>query len=108
MPKIPSYKIMDLAKAVCNKCKIELIGRRNGEKLHEEMISFEESLNTVELKKYFIILQNENLKLKNFYIKKFKAKKNNKQFTYSSDKNSEFLKIAELKSLINNDIKRNF
>ena len=34
---------MDLAKAVCNKCKIELIGRRNGEKLHEEMISFEES-----------------------------------------------------------------
>ncbi len=108
VPKIPSYRIMDLAKAVCDKCKIEFIGRRNGEKLHEEMISFEESLNTVQIKDYYIILQNENLNLKNFYIKKFKAKKNNKQFTYSSDKNPKFLKIAELRSLIKNDIKKNF
>ena len=56
VPKIPSYKILDLAKAICPNCKIKIIGIRSGEKLHEELVSIGESQNTLETKNYFIIL----------------------------------------------------
>ncbi|MDC0043750.1 UDP-N-acetylglucosamine 4,6-dehydratase (inverting) [Candidatus Pelagibacter sp.] len=107
VPKIPSYRIMDLAKSICKKCKIEIIGKRNGEKLHEEMISFEESLNVISINNYFIILQQGNNKQLNYYSKRFKVKKFKKQFSYSSGKNEEFLKISQLESLIQKSQKNN-
>ena len=55
VPKIPSYKILDLAKAFSSNCKIKIIGIRPGEKIHEELISEDDSLNTFENKKYYII-----------------------------------------------------
>ena len=58
IPKIPSYGIMDLAKAISPNCKIKVVGIRPGEKLHEEMISTSEALNTVEFNNYFAILPN--------------------------------------------------
>ena len=58
VPKLPSYKIMDLAKAISSKCKTPIIGIRPGEKIHEEMISSSDSQNTLELKDFFIILPN--------------------------------------------------
>ena len=71
VPKIPSFYVKDLAKAVCDKCKIKIIGKRPGEKLHEEMISIYDSQNTVDLGKFYAILpdhllktyQNKNYKL---------------------------------------------
>ena len=60
VPKIPSYKITDLAKSINDKCKIEIIGVRAGEKVHEEMITFNDSFNTIENSKYFIILPSLN------------------------------------------------
>ena len=70
VPKIPSYRIMDLAKSICNKCKIETTGVRPGEKINEEMISLEESRNVIELKKYYLVCKMVILSKKNT-MKKF-------------------------------------
>ena len=100
IPKLPSYKIMDLAKAISSKCQTPTIGIRAGEKIHEEMISSSDSQNTLELKKFYIILSSINEKKLSFYKKKFGAKKVNKNFIYNSNSNNKFLTISELKNLI--------
>ncbi len=100
VPKIPSYNIMDLAKSICEKCKIKDIGKRVGEKNHEEMISFEESANVIELNNYYLILQSNNQKQFRYYQKKFKAKKLKKQFSYNSKNNKVYLKVNEIKRLL--------
>ena len=56
IPKIPSYNILDLAKAICPSCKIKFTGIRKGEKIHEEMITVNDALQTVDLGKYYAIL----------------------------------------------------
>ena len=104
VPKIPSYKITDLAKSINDKCKIEIIGVRAGEKVHEEMITFNDSFNTIENSKYFIILPSLNELQKKKYLKYYKAKKINKPFSYNSETNSKFLSIKELKNLIQKNI----
>ena len=70
IPKLPSYKIMDLAKAISPKCKTPIIGIRPGEKIHEEMVSSSDSQNTVELKDFYIILPSLNEKILSIYKKK--------------------------------------
>ena len=67
IPKLPSYKIMDLAKAISPKCKTPIIGIRPGEKIHEEMVSSSDSQNTVELKDFYIILPSLNEKILPIY-----------------------------------------
>ena len=99
VPKIPSYKILDLAKAICPNCKIKIIGIRSGEKLHEELVSIGESQNTLETNNYFIILPTQEDSFLNSFKKKFKAKKVKKEFSYRSN-NNKFLSVAELKNLI--------
>ncbi|NMC98466.1 MAG: polysaccharide biosynthesis protein, partial [Bacteroidales bacterium] len=111
VPKLPSYKITDLAKASAPKCKIRYIGIRPGEKLHEEMVTLPESINTYETKKYYIILPSiqffaTNTNLKNS-IKKLGAKKVKNEFSYSSGNNKHFLKVNELKKLIDLNILSN-
>tara|TARA_B100001057_G_scaffold498678_1_gene606528 strand:- start:11791 stop:12780 length:990 start_codon:yes stop_codon:yes gene_type:complete len=101
VPKIPSYNIMDLVKSYNPKAKIKLIGLRPGEKLHEEMISFHDSINTIETKDRYIILPSFlDKKQKNKYVKIFNAKPVIKNFRYSSDTNKFFLSISELKRII--------
>ena len=56
VPKIPSYRILDVAKAVAPECEVKIVGIRAGEKLHEEMITDTDSLNTIDLGKYYAIL----------------------------------------------------
>ena len=102
VPKLPSYRLIDLAKAVGPKCKTPIIGIRPGEKIHEEMISSSDSQNTIELNKFYLILPNLNKKILNNYKKKFKCKKVNKNFIYSSNTNKKFLSINELRKMINN------
>ena len=105
VPKIPSYNILDLAKAISKNSKIIFTGIRPGEKLHEEMITSSDSFNTYEIEKYYIILpsiHDEELKA---YKKRFKVKKVPENFVYSSGANKTFLTINELKELINTHIK---
>ncbi len=100
VPKLKSFKVLDLAKAINEKNKIKIIGIRPGEKLHEQMITFSDSYNTVELKDYYVILPNGNDKLQKKFFKKNKYKMVKNNFEYSSEKNGKYLSISELKILI--------
>jgi len=75
VPKIPSYKILDLARAISKNLKYKVIGIRSGEKIHEDLITVSESNNTVDLGKYYIIISQDDIRLTNYYIKKKKRKK---------------------------------
>ena len=100
VPKIPSYKIMDLAKAIDPSCKIKIIGIRPGEKVHEEMISSSDSYNTYDIGKYYVILPtilSWNLKV---FIEKFNASKVPIGFNYNSKENKVFLSVEALNKLI--------
>ena len=94
IPKIPSYKIKDVAKAINPDAKLKIIGIRPGEKIHEELISINDSRNTVEAKDFYLILPNKNHK----FFKKYRKVKNN--FFYNSSSNEIFLSIASLRKLI--------
>ena len=100
VPKLASYNIMDLAKAVSPNAKIKIVGIRPGEKIHEEMITKSESLSTINIGKYFVILPEFNEKIKKIYLNNKKFKKNIKEFSYNSGDNNEFLTIAELKNIV--------
>ena len=99
VPKIPSYKIMDLVKAISFKAKIKLIGKRPGEKIDEQLITEAESLNTYDLGKYYVILGTNEKSLKKFYKNK-SIKKIPKNFTYTSRNNKHFLSVEDLKKII--------
>lgn len=103
VPKIPSMKITDLAKAIAPNCEFDIIGIRPGEKLHESMISIDDSYNTLEFKNYFIILPSISLAGKpHFDTNKWGEKGTPKKygFVYSSDKNDKWLTPSQLKEKI--------
>ena len=104
VPKIKSFKVTDLAKAIKNNCKFKMIGIRPGEKLHEEMITKSDSINTVEFSKYYAILSPFGKYQIQQYCKLAKIKKVKEGFSYSSDNNGKFLTIPELKKIINKTI----
>ena len=95
VPKIPSYKILDIAKAIDENCKINIIGIRPGEKIHEEMISSSDSIYTYDIGDKFVVLPNfyENLDL---FKNKYGALKVEEGFTYNSKENKEFESISSL------------
>lgn len=101
VPKIPSIKVTDLAKAVAPKAKHKIIGIRPGEKLHEEMITASDSINTLNCKKYFIIMpHSEFSNLRKKILSKNKGSMCKYPFSYNS-KNNIYLKIKEISKLIN-------
>jgi UDP-N-acetylglucosamine 4,6-dehydratase (inverting) len=100
VPKIPSYRITDLAEAIGPECDKPIVGIRPGEKIHEEMITASDSFSTYDIGKYYVILpQVSNWDL-NKYIETFKAVKVPQGFNYSSGNNTEWLSVNELRSLI--------
>ena len=100
VPKIPSYKITDLALAIAPECEVRVIGIRPGEKLHEEMITISDSINTLDLGKYFALLPSANSPEASFYMKSFNAKPVAKDFSYDSGTNPDFLSVMQLRELI--------
>ena len=107
VPKIPSYRIMDLANAFDPKIKKKIIGIRPGEKKHEELITSADSFNTYEFKKYYTILPASFDK--KYYSKRYakykKTNKVNKNFTYNSLNNKNFLTIKDLQEIIKKNLK---
>lgn len=101
VPKIPSYNIIDLAKAVCKNCKIKYVGIRPGEKLHEDLITITDSPNTYDIGPYYAILMKDSQKLISYYKRK-KAKKVESNFSYNSKNNKKFLTVDQLRKLIKN------
>lgn len=99
VPKIPSYRITDLAAAIGPECQHPVVGIRPGEKIHEEMITSSDSLNTVDLGRYYAILPNDAA-LSGHYLDACGARRVPAGFCYNSGTNPNFLTVEELRSLI--------
>jgi UDP-N-acetylglucosamine 4,6-dehydratase len=108
VPKIPSYRINDIADAIAPHCKKEIVGIRPGEKLHEEMITESDSINTLDCGQYYVIIPSHPAWKKEEYIKKFNARYVPAGFKYNSGENTEWLTIEELQILIKSNIDPNF
>ncbi|MCK5083591.1 MAG: UDP-N-acetylglucosamine 4,6-dehydratase (inverting) [Candidatus Omnitrophica bacterium] len=101
VPRIPSMRIVDLAKAIASECKIEVVGVRPGEKINEVLISEDEARNAIEFKECFIVQNNFHLRsgLLN-HLGKDKGQDCPEGFKYTSDSNTEWLSIEDLKMLV--------
>lgn len=100
VPKIPSYRLVDVAEAIGPECKKPVIGIRPGEKIHEEMITSSDSFFTYDLGKYYVILpQTPNWKTADF-VSHFNAKKVEEGFSYNSNNNAEWETVDGLRKLI--------
>ncbi len=108
VPKIPSYKITDVAEAIGPECKHEIIGIRPGEKVHEEMITSSDSFSTYDLGKYYAILPQVTSWDLQEYIKKFNAKSVAIGFQYNSGDNTEWVGVDEIRSLIKTHVDKDF
>lgn len=108
VPKIPSYKILDVAKAIAPECEVQIVGIRPGEKIHEEMITYSDSFTTYDTGKYFVVLpQITNWDLTEF-IKKFNAVKVPEGFNYNSENNTEWETVESLRLLIKENLYPDF
>ena len=96
IPKIPSYRILDIVKAIAPKCKIDIVGIRPGEKLHEEMITSSDSLNTYDLGKYYVILPSKSDWDLDEFITQNRATKVKENFNYSSGENDEWETVESI------------
>lgn len=105
VPKIPSYRILDVAQAIAPECKINIIGVRPGEKIHEEMITETDALNTIEFGNYFVILPSHapSWSISEF-IKEFDGKRCKDDFRYNSGTNTEWLNVEDIDRLIKQHI----
>ena len=107
IPKIPSYKIVDVAKAIAPECKHEIVGIRPGEKLHEEMITATDSINAVEFDDYYAITPNSEYISwdKEIFLNESNGnpgKYCEDGFSYNSATNNHFLTVEEIQDLISN------
>ena len=100
VPKIPSYRITDVAEAVSPGCRLDVVGIRPGEKLHEEMITETDSLSTVELADRYVILPSVPVWDVAEFITAHDARMCDQGFRYSSATNTEWLTVEQLRQLI--------
>lgn len=108
VPKIPSYRITDLANAIGPNCTQKIIGIRPGEKIHEEMITTSDSFFTYDLGKYYVILPQMPKWNIDDFISEFKAVKVAEGFTYNSGTNIDWLTVEELRELIKKHVDNTF
>lgn len=100
VPKIPSYRITDVAIAVGPDCEYPVIGVRPGEKIHEEMITASDSFNTVDLGRYFAILPSAGKHSVESYCEAYGGNPVPPGYAYNSGSNDHFLDVGELRALI--------
>ena len=106
VPKIPSYRIETVARAIAPSAELRYVGVRPGEKLHEEMITESDSYNTIELGRYYAILPSDVKKEK--FLKHFNAKEVPPGFSYSSRDNQEWVDEETLQELIRQHVDPDF
>ncbi len=100
VPKIPSYRILDVAEAIGPECSKPLIGIRPGEKIHEEMITASDSFFTYDLGKYYAIIPQTPVWNKDAFLTHFNATKVPEGFAYNSQNNEDWETVASLRTLI--------
>ncbi|HUS00529.1 MAG TPA: UDP-N-acetylglucosamine 4,6-dehydratase (inverting) [Chitinophagaceae bacterium] len=108
VPKIPSYRITDVAKAIGPECKHPVIGIRPGEKIHEEMITSSDSFTTYDVGKYYVLLPQVPFWDLKEYIDHFKAVKVPDGFNYSSGTNTEWLTVEDIRNLLKEHVDSHF
>ena len=106
VPKIPSYKIETVAKAIAPNAELKYVGIRPGEKLHEEMITISDSMNTIDIGKYYAILPSGVDK--NKYLEYFNGKAVSEGFSYNSGENDKWVSVEEMRELIKTFVDPNF
>ena len=100
IPRIPSMRIMDLAKAICPGCEIEEIGIRPGEKLHEALTGEDEARNTVSYKGMYVVMPSFSWwETTNYH----EARQLPEGFIYTSDMNEEWMSVEELREIVFGD-----
>ena len=100
VPKIPSYRIVDVAKAIGPECEHRIIGIRPGEKIHEEMITESDSFNTIDLGKYFAILPSAGAHSVESYCAVHGGTPVPPGYAYNSGTNNDFLTIEQIRQLV--------
>jgi len=108
VPKIPSYRILDVAEAIAPGIEKRVVGIRPGEKIHEEMITEHDSYSTIDAGDYYIILPVLPEHELQTYLETHKAVKVPKGFKYNSGTNSEWLSIEQIRQLIKQHVDPNF
>ena len=109
VPKIPSYRILDVAEAIGPDCDHSFVGIRPGEKLHEEMITDTDSLNTIDLGKYYAILPSVSFSYtEDEYLSHHKAIKVPFGFKYNSGENTQWESVSSLRKLIVDNVDKSF
>lgn len=108
IPKIPSYRITDVAEAIAPECKLDIVGIRPGEKLHEEMITPSDSFYTYDLGQYYVILPSQPNWNVDKFLTEFNAKKVPAGFAYNSETNEEWETVETMKALIKEHVDSNF
>ena len=108
VPKIPSYRITDVAEAIGPDCEKPVVGIRPGEKIHEEMITPSDSYYTYDLGKYYTILPATHQWKLDDFIEKFNAVKVSQSFSYNSGENTEWETVDSLRQLIKEHVDTNF
>jgi UDP-N-acetylglucosamine 4,6-dehydratase (inverting) len=108
VPKIPSYRIADVATAIAPECEHKIVGIRPGEKIHEEMITASDSFSTYDLGQYYAILPQTPVWNLDEFIRHFNAEKVAEGFCYNSGTNTEWLSISKLRQLIKKYIDKDF
>ncbi|MBK8640456.1 MAG: UDP-N-acetylglucosamine 4,6-dehydratase (inverting) [Chromatiaceae bacterium] len=104
VPKIPSYRITDLAQAIGPDCEHTVIGIRPGEKLHEEMITASDSFNTVDLGRYFAILPMAAKYSVDQYCERLGCPAVEPGYAYNSGTNPHFLTVEDLRAMIQHEM----
>ena len=108
VPKIPSYKIVDVATAIGPNCHQDEVGIRPGEKLHEEMITVSDAINTYDIGKYYVILPQKTIFDRSKFINHFNAKLVDLNFSYNSGDNEEWETVESLRELVKTHVDPNF
>ena len=108
IPKIPSYKITELAEAIGPECEKPVLGIRPGEKIHEEMITSSDSHNTIDVGDYYIILSQTYRYTQEEYIKATDAKQVPVGFEYNSGANDDWVSVEEIRELIKKHVSADF
>jgi len=108
VPKIPSYRITDVARAIAPEAMLTNVGIRPGEKLHEEMVTATDAISTVEFKDYFVILPSMRLWDVDEFMRVFNGRRCADGFSYNSGTNSEWLSVEQLRALIREHVDPTF
>ena len=108
VPKIPSYRITDIAESIAPSCKKPIIGIRPGEKIHEEMITTSDSFSTIDLGSYYAILPSDGSVKQRYHESGTSFIPVPAGFAYNSGSNSDFLDVEQLRALIVEHVNSDF